>query len=194
MNSPLRNISSPILVLPEINIDTDQIIPARYLTTTGKTGLGKHAFADYRCERDGTPTPDCPLNDRRSSDCHVLVAGDNFGCGSSREHAPWALLDMGFRAVISTRFADIFRNNAHKNGLLALAIDAAAHTILLDSPWQTVSIDLESQTLKMPDASEVVFQIDAFAHHCLLNGIDELDFLLTHLDAIEAYERRSLRT
>ena len=189
MTSPLRSVSSPILVLAATNIDTDQIIPARFLTTTRKSDLGQHAFADYRSDRDGAAIPNCALNDRRASDCQILVAGDNFGCGSSREHAPWALLDMGFRAVISTRFADIFRNNAHKNGLLALELGAAAHTTLLESPWQLVSIDLEAQELTLPDGCVVAFQIDQFTRHCLLNGIDELGYLLDHADAIAAYEQ-----
>jgi len=188
MNEPLSKIDSPILVFPATNIDTDQIIPARFLTTTSKSGLGRHAFADWRYDAAGKLDPSCALNDPRASDCRILVAGDNFGCGSSREHAPWALLDLGFRVVISSTIADIFRNNAAKNGLLPVQLAAEAHLRLLAEPWAEISIDLEKRQVKMPSGERVSFDIDAFARHCILEGIDELAYLLGKESAIAAYE------
>ena len=178
----LNEIHERYLVLPADNIDTDQIIPARFLTTTNRAGLGQHAFADWRGAKD------CPLDDPRAADCGVLVAGDNFGCGSSREHAPWALLDLGFQAVVSTSFADIFRQNAHKNGLLTVQVDARVHASLLRTPWQTLHIDVPGCSLTSPDGSHHEFPLDPFAKHCLCNGIDELGYLLEYGAAITAYE------
>jgi len=186
---PIKIIESRTVVLPQENVDTDQIIPARFLKVTDKKGLGKALFSDWRYAPDGTPKPDFVLNRPETQGAWVLVAGDNFGCGSSREHAPWALVDYGFQAVISTRIADIFRNNSLKNGLLPIVIDPASHAKLLAAPGATVRVDLEARTLALPDGSKVEFPIDAFSRYCLLNGVDELGFLLSKQDAIAAYER-----
>jgi 3-isopropylmalate/(R)-2-methylmalate dehydratase small subunit len=180
------------VVLHAANVDTDQIIPARFLKTIERRGLGAHLFADWRLDEQGQPRPDFPLNSPEAVGAAILVAGDNFGCGSSREHAPWALLDFGFRAVISTGFADIFRNNALKTGLLPVTLSPSAHATLLgqlaESPRATVTIDLESQTATLPDGTAHPFAVDPFARHCLLNGVDELGFLLEQDAAIAAYE------
>ena len=186
---PIRRIESRTVVLPSTNIDTDQIIPARFLTTTTKEGLGKQAFTDWRYDSTGAPRADFILNRPEASGCTILVAGRNFGCGSSREHAPWALLDYGLRAVISTEIADIFRNNSLKNGLLPIVIDETTHRWLLEHPGVQLCIDLESSTLSLPDGTMVSFPIEAFARYCLLNGIDELGFLLQQAAAIERYEQ-----
>ena len=185
---PIRIIESRTVVLPRENVDTDQIIPARFLKTTDKRGLGKALFSDWRYGADGAPRPDFVLNRPEAQGCHVLVAGDNFGCGSSREHAPWALVDYGFRAVVSTRIADIFRNNALKNGLLPIVLEPAAAAKLLAAPGASVRIDLEAQTITLPDGSAARFPIDRFARHCLLEGVDELGFLVSQEAAIAAYE------
>jgi 3-isopropylmalate/(R)-2-methylmalate dehydratase small subunit len=170
------------------NIDTDQIIPARFLTTTTKEGLGAQLFADWRYGADGSPNPDFALNRPAASGAQVLVAGRNFGCGSSREHAPWALLDFGFRAVISTEIADIFRGNALKNGLLPVVVDETTSQWLLDNPGALVDIDLESARLTLPTGMSLSFPIEVFARHCLLNGLDELGYLRSRLSDIERYE------
>ena len=189
---PFTTLTSRCVVLHASNVDTDQIIPARFLKTVSRRGLGEHLFADWRLDQDGRPRPDFPLNSPAAKGASVLVAGDNFGCGSSREHAPWALLDFGFRAVISTRFADIFRNNAVKTGLLPVALSQPAHAILLEtlagSPSAQVTIDLKTQTVTLPDGSSHKFPLDPFARHCLLNGVDELGFLLDQESAIASYE------
>ena len=187
--TPIHSIESRTAVLPHSNIDTDQIIPARFLTTTTREGLGKHAFADWRYAADGSPRTEFVLNQPQAAGCEILVAGRNFGCGSSREHAPWALLDFGFRAVISTEIADIFRSNALKNGLLPLVVDATTHQWLLDNPGAAVRVDLEACTVTLPDGTAVSFSIDAFARYCLLNGIDELGFLLQQAPTIARYEQ-----
>ncbi|HEY7639031.1 MAG TPA: 3-isopropylmalate dehydratase small subunit [Steroidobacteraceae bacterium] len=186
---PIRTFTSRTVVLPYTNIDTDQIIPARFLTTTTKQGLGKQAFADWRYDATGAPQPDFPLNRPAAAGCSILVAGRNFGCGSSREHAPWALLDYGFRAVISTEIADIFRNNSLKNGLLPIVVDEGTHARLLAAPGASLTVDLQASTLTLPDGTAVAFPIEAFARYCLLNGVDELGFLLQQADAIERYEQ-----
>ncbi len=186
---PIRTIASRTLVLPYTNIDTDQIIPARFLTTTTKEGLGKLAFADWRYDASGAPKPDFILNRPEAAGCSILVGGRNFGCGSSREHAPWALLDYGFRAVISTEIADIFRNNSLKNGLLPIVVDETTHQWLLDHPGADVQIDLESNSVSLPNGTQVKFSIEGFARYCLLNGTDELGFLLQKADAITQYEQ-----
>jgi 3-isopropylmalate/(R)-2-methylmalate dehydratase small subunit len=186
--NPIRVIESRTVVLPRENIDTDQIIPARFLKVTDKAGLGKAAFADWRYGPDGSPRPDFVLNRPEAEGCQVLVAGDNFGCGSSREHAPWALHDHGFRAVVSTRIADIFRSNALKNGLLPIVVDPASHAALLAAPGATVRIDLEAQTITLPGGASVRFPIDGFSRYCLLNGVDELGFLLGQSEAITRFE------
>ena len=186
--NPIRVIESRTVLLPRENIDTDQIIPARFLKVTDKAGLGKAAFADWRYGPDGAPLPGFVLNRPEAQGCAVLVAGENFGCGSSREHAPWALHDYGFRAVISTRIADIFKSNALKNGLLPIVIDPASHAALLAAPGATVRIDLEARTVTLPGGAAVQFPIDGFSRYCLLNGVDELGFLLGQAEAITRFE------
>jgi 3-isopropylmalate/(R)-2-methylmalate dehydratase small subunit len=186
---PIRIIESRTVVLPYTNIDTDQIIPARFLTTTTKEGLGKLAFADWRYDASGAPKADFILNQPESSGCSILVGGRNFGCGSSREHAPWALLDYGFRAVISTEIADIFRNNSLKNGLLPIVVDETTHQWLVDHPGADVRIDLEYNTVSLPNGTSANFTIERFARYCLLNGTDELGFLLQKADAITTFEQ-----
>ncbi len=186
---PITVIRSRTVVMPSTNIDTDQIIPARFLTTTVREGLGISLFADWRYDKSGQPQPDFVLNQPAAQGCQVLVAGRNFGCGSSREHAPWALLDFGIRVVISTEIADIFRNNSLKNGLLPVVVDEATHAWLLENPGVEVAIDLPASTLRLPDGREVTFPIESFSRYCLANGIDELGYLLSKMDAIERYER-----
>jgi 3-isopropylmalate/(R)-2-methylmalate dehydratase small subunit len=186
---PIRVIESRTIVIPRENIDTDQIIPGRFLKVTDKQGLGKALFSDWRYDADGKPRPDFVLNRPEAQGCAVLVAGDNFGCGSSREHAPWALVDAGIRAVVSTRIADIFRNNALKNGLLPVALEPAAHAKLLAAPGAPVRIDLEAQTVTLPGGGTARFAVDAFARYCLMNGVDELGYLLSQDAAIAAWER-----
>jgi 3-isopropylmalate/(R)-2-methylmalate dehydratase small subunit len=186
---PFRRIDSCTVVMPSTNIDTDQIIPARFLTMTTKEGLGLQAFADWRYEPDGTPKADFVLNRPGTRGCQILVAGRNFGCGSSREHAPWALLDYGFRAVVSTEIADIFRSNSLKNGLLPVVIDEPTHGWLLAHAGARITIDLETTTLTLPDGRSVSFPLEAFARHCLLNGVDELGYLLQQQEHIAAFER-----
>lgn len=187
---PIKTISSRTVVMPSTNIDTDQIIPGRFLTTTTKTGLGAQLFADWRYRPDGTPNPEFILNRPEAAGCRILVAGRNIGCGSSREHAPWALLDYGFLAVISTEIADIFRNNCLKNGLLPVIVDEATHAWLLEHPGATIEIDVERSLLRLPDGRSVSFPIDPFARYCLVNGVDELGFLLSKEVEIAAYEAR----
>src|SRR4051812_24840108 len=187
---PIRVFSSPTVVLPSENVDTDQIIPARFLKVTSKIGIGKHLFADWRYDAAGAPKADFILNKPEAAGASVLVAGDNFGCGSSREHAPWALYDYGFRAVVSTSIADIFRNNALKNGLLPLVVEPAVHAKLLASPGAKVTVSLEEQTLTLADGTKAKFPVDPFARYCLLNGVDELGFLLSQADAIASFEAR----
>ncbi len=186
---PIKIIRSRTVVLPQSNIDTDQIIPARFLTTTTKAGLGKQLFADWRYDAQGQPKADFILNQPLAQGCQVLVAGQNFGCGSSREHAPWALYDFGFRAVISSELADIFRNNSLKNGLLPIIVDKQTHEWLLSNPGAEVTVDLETSTLTLPNGQKVTFPIEAFARYCLLNGVDELGFLRQQSEAIARYEQ-----
>lgn len=185
-------LTGQMVAEPTENVDTDQIIPARFLKTISKAGLGQHLFADWRYDDDGAMRPDCVFNMPQASEADILLAGDNFGCGSSREHAPWALMDFGFRAVISTSFADIFRNNALKNGLLPVIVDEETHeqllSIVAEDPHAEVTIDLASQTLTLPDGRAVIFPIDAFSKTCLLEGIDQLGYLLRQQPLVEAYE------
>ncbi len=185
---PIRTIESRTVVMPVTNIDTDQIIPARFLTTTTREGLGKQAFADLRYDATGAVKTDFVLNKPEVAGCEILVAGRNFGCGSSREHAPWALLDYGFRAVISTEIADIFRNNSLKNGLLPIVVDEKTHEWLMSNPGANVKIDLETTILTLPTGVTATFPVEGFARVCLLNGVDELGFLLQQAPAIERYE------
>ncbi len=191
---PFKTLTSHIVAIPVENIDTDQIIPARFLKTTTKAGLGRDLFADWRYNADGTPKPDFVLNRPEAQGARILLAGDNFGCGSSREHAPWALMDFGFRAIISTSFADIFRNNALKNGLLPVVVDTETHHQLfsLITKEQTnpeIAIELASRTLHLPDGRQVTFPIDEFSKTCLLEGIDQLGYLLKNEEHIAAYEQ-----
>src|ERR1700733_15106821 len=186
---PIRQIRSRTAVLPSTNIDTDQIIPARFLRTTSRDGLGQQLFADWRYGADGAPKPDFALNRPEAAGCAVLVAGRNFGCGSSREHAPWALLDYGIRAVISTEIADIFRTNSLKNGLLPIEVDERTGQWLLAHPGAEVSIDVDTTTLRVPDGTAIAFPLEAFARYCLLNGTDQLGFLLSREREIAAYEQ-----
>jgi 3-isopropylmalate/(R)-2-methylmalate dehydratase small subunit len=184
--------TSRVVLLPIENVDTDQIIPARYLKVTDKAGLGDALFADWRYQADGSPRGDFILNHPDSRGAQVLFAGDNFGCGSSREHAPWALVGYGFRAVISTFFADIFQNNALKNGLLPIVVAPEVHQRLQArlerDPDVRVTVDLETQTLTLPDGESVEFPIDQFAKHCLLHGVDQLGFLLAQDEAVREFE------
>jgi 3-isopropylmalate/(R)-2-methylmalate dehydratase small subunit len=185
---PVVRVHSKTVVLPSSNIDTDQIIPARFLTTTTRQGLGRELFADWRYRPDGSPNPDFPLNRPEAEGAEVLVAGRNFGCGSSREHAPWALLDFGFRAVISTEIADIFRGNSLKNGFLPIVVDETTSRWLLDNPGATVDIDLKETRLTLPTGVSFKFPLEAFSRHCLMNGIDELGYLRSRLQDIERFE------
>ena len=194
----LNHIQGSIVSIPVNDIDTDQIIPARFLKVTDKEGLGKAAFCDWRYLEDGeTPNPDFILNNPAYQGASVLIAGDNFGCGSSREHAPWALLGAGFQAVISTDFADIFRNNALKNGLLPIIVDADTQQQLFsladEDPSTTVSVDVEAQTLTLPDGRAVSFPLDGFSKYCLLNGVDQLGYLLDLDEEVQAYESKHPR-
>ena len=186
----LNMIRSRTACLPFENIDTDRIIPARFLTTTEREGLGRHAFNDWRYLDGGTDNPDFPLNKPEAQRCRILVAGRNFGCGSSREHAPWALLDYGIEAVISSEIADIFCSNSLKNGLLTIVIEEAEHRALLASPGIELVMDIAEGSISKPDGSKVPFTLDRFARHCLLNGIDQLGFLLDAETEISAWETR----
>jgi 3-isopropylmalate/(R)-2-methylmalate dehydratase small subunit len=186
---PIRTLVSRTVVLRERNIDTDQIIPARFLTTTERKGLGKHAFNDWRVLPDGSPNPDFPFNRAENAGAYIIVAGRNFGCGSSREHAPWALLDLGVRAVISSEIADIFRSNALKNGLLPIVLDEAVVDELLEQPGIELAIDVATRSVTLPDGRSFRFPLDSFAQTCLLEGVDQLGYLLKQADAIAAYEQ-----
>jgi len=185
---PITSLRSRTVVLATRDIDTDQIIPARFLTTTTREGLGDGLFHDLRFHEDGSDVADFPVNTEDAKGCEFLVAGNNFGCGSSREHAPWALLDFGFRAVISTQFADIFRNNSLKNQLLPIVVDVDIHEWLLANPGVELCIDVERSTLTLPDGRVVEYPIDSFARYCLTQGVDQLGFLQQQLEAIETFE------
>jgi 3-isopropylmalate/(R)-2-methylmalate dehydratase small subunit len=187
---PITTLRSRTVVLPFENIDTDRIIPARFLTTTERSGLGRALFHDWRYGEDGTPNPDFVLNQPQAKGAEILVAGRNFGCGSSREHAPWALADFGIRAVLSSEIADIFRSNALKNGVLALVLAEGEHRWLLDHPGIELAIDVAGSFIELPDGGRFSFELDAFARQCLLEGVDQLGFLLKNEDAIAAFEQR----
>ena len=184
----LERLVSRTLVLPQTDIDTDQIIPARFLTTTSREGLGEHAFADWRFDDRGRPIDDCTLNAPTAAESRILVAGSNFGCGSSREHAPWALLQFGFRAVVSNRIADIFRQNAETCGLLPVVVAGAEHRWLLEHPGELVAIDVAEQYIELAGGHRHRFELDPFVRHCFLQGIDPIGFIEQHGSDIEAYE------
>lgn len=184
----VKTFTSRCALLPLNDIDTDQIIPARFLTTTSRDGLGDNLFFDWRFANDGSINPDFVLNQPATKDCGILVAGRNFGCGSSREHAAWALADYGFKAIISTEIADIFRSNALKNGLLPIVVDDSAHHWLLENPGAELTVDVSNSTVTLPDGHAVKYPIDQFARHCLLEGVDQLGFLLKKTAAIESFE------
>lgn len=189
----VTQFSGSIVSIPVNDIDTDQIIPARFLKVTDKLGLGKVAFCDWRYEEDGeTPNPEFVLNKPEYKGASVLIAGNNFGCGSSREHAPWALIGAGFKAIISTEFADIFRNNALKNGLLPIIVDVETQQQLFslaeEDPSTSVSVDVESQTLTLPDGRTVKFPLDGFSKYCLLNGVDQLGYLMNLDEQVQVFE------
>jgi len=186
----MRQLNSRTVVLPVNDVDTDQIIPARFLTTTTREGLGQHLFHDWRYRDDGSDNPEFVLNSPEARGCEILVAGRNFGCGSSREHAPWALLDYGIKAVISTEIADIFRSNSLKNGLLPILVQPDMHARLLQSPGEAICVDLNTTTLTLADGSAVTFAIDAFARYCLMEGTDQLGFLQNHLGDIVRFEEQ----
>ena len=187
---PITEIRSRTAVLPLDDVDTDQIIPARFLRTTVREGLGENLFADWRYDGDGAEKADFVLNRPEARGARILVTGRNFGCGSSREHAPWALLDYGFQAVISTEIADIFRNNSLKNGFLPVVVDAEIHGWLLGNPGVELTLDVESRSLSLPDGRVCEFPLESFSRYCLLNGVDQLGFLLKHADAIARFENR----
>jgi 3-isopropylmalate/(R)-2-methylmalate dehydratase small subunit len=194
--NPLKTLTSRVVAFPNENIDTDQIIPARYLKAIDKASMGNNLFADWRYDAAGNPKSDFVLNQLRAQGAQILLAGDNFACGSSREHAVWALAGFGFRAVISTSIADIFRSNALKNGLLPIVVDRQTHRNLFDLvaeiPEVELKIDVAAQTLTLPDGRAVSFQLDPFSKTCLLEGVDELGYLLARQEAIAQYEARIL--
>lgn len=189
---PFRKLTSRIVPLPNENVDTDQITPARFLKVTSKVGLGKCLFYDWRFDAQGKPIPDFILNQPHIAGAAILLAGNNFGCGSSREHAPWALGDFGFRVVISTSFADIFCNNCLKNGILPVVAEKTCHEklfrIIREKPSSEVTVDLESQTLLLPDGDFARFPIDPYSKKCLLEGLDDLGYLLKHSKSISEFE------
>jgi 3-isopropylmalate/(R)-2-methylmalate dehydratase small subunit len=191
-HEPITRFTGPAVALPRDNVDTDQIIPARFLKTTSRTGLGASLFADWRLDAAGAPRPDFILNTPPASGAVVLVAGANFGCGSSREHAPWALADFGFRAIVAASFADIFRQNALKNGLLPIQLPAAVHAPLLAEiearPGTAIGVDLVAEVLTLPDGTTAGFAIDPFARTCLMEGVDEVGYVLRQEAAISLYE------
>jgi len=186
------NLTSKLVSIPIENIDTDQIIPARFLKVTDKQGLGDNLFCDWRYASDGSPNPEFILNQEQVQGAQILIAGDNFGCGSSREHAPWALMGYGFKVIVSTSFADIFRNNALKNGLLPVIVDAETHqqlqSLVEEDSETAISIDLENQTLTLPDGRSVTFPIDPFSKHCIVQGVDQLGYLQSKLSQVEQFE------
>ena len=192
----ITEFTGKVVPLNISDVDTDQIIPARFLKTIEKFGLGGNLFNDWRFLPDGTSNPDFVLNQSRAQGASILLAGDNFGCGSSREHAPWALLGFGFRAVVSTSFADIFRNNCLKNGLLPLQVDPKTHSLLFDlaaaDAEMEIRVDLARQEITIPGGAKVAFPIDSFSKQCLLEGGDQLSYIQQRIDAIESYEGASL--
>ena len=186
----IKKFSARTVNLPNEDIDTDQIIPARFLTRQTTDGIGECLFADWRFDKSGRPKEDFILNQPESSDAEILVAGNNFGCGSSREHAAWSLLDYGFRAIISTSFADIFQNNSLKNGLITIVVNLETHKWLLEHPTTTLIVDLDNTQICLEKGKAISFPIDSFARYCLLNGVDQLSYLLNHDSEISAYENK----
>ncbi|MFC6840914.1 3-isopropylmalate dehydratase small subunit [Xanthomonas theicola] len=186
-------LTSASVVLRQTNIDTDQIIPARFLSTTERAGLGRNAFNDWRWQADGAPNPEFAFNQAHNAGRQILLAGRNFGCGSSREHAPWALTDLGLRAIVSSEIADIFRNNSLKNGLLPIVLDEADVQTLMQRPDDALTVDLAARELRTPDGRVYAFPLDAFSQTCLLEGVDELGYLLLRQPAIEQYEAAHAR-
>ncbi|MGI9290465.1 MAG: 3-isopropylmalate dehydratase small subunit [Gammaproteobacteria bacterium] len=184
----ITQFTSKTIVLPIDDVDTDQIVPARFLTTTEREGIGVSLFADWRFDKEGNEIADFPLNAPEAKDRQILVAGRNFGCGSSREHAPWAIHDFGIRAVISSEIADIFRTNSLNNGLVPIVIDESTHQWLLDNPGAEVTVDMEACEITLPDGKSVSFPIEPFARHCIMEGIDQMGYLLHNLPKIEAFE------
>ncbi len=189
---PFNTLTSTVVAMPTTDVDTDQIIPARFLKTITKVGLGQNLFSDWRYHEDGSPKADFVLNQPEAQGAQILLAGDNFGCGSSREHAPWALMDFGFKAIISTSFADIFRNNSLKNGLLPVEVDEATHQQLMSLAAEEkdlrLTVNLETQTVTLPDGRGVFFPIDGFSKICLVEGLDQLGYLQKQLAATLEYE------
>ena len=182
--------SSKTVVLSVNDIDTDQIIPARFLTVTTKDGLGDGLFADWRFDEDGNKVEQFPLNQDKSHGCSILISGSNFGCGSSREHAPWALVDYGFKAILSTSFADIFRNNALKNGLLPLTVSEEFHAMLTENEGIEVTISLEKMMIHASNGMKEAFDLEPFSRYCLMNGIDQMGFIMNHEEQINAFENK----
>ncbi len=186
----IKKFSARTVNLPNEDIDTDQIIPARFLTRQTTDGIGECLFADWRFDKSGRPKEDFILNQPESSNAEILVAGNNFGCGSSREHAAWSLMDYGFRAIISTSFADIFKNNSLKNGLITIVVDLDIHKWLLEHPATNLIVDLDNTQICLENGKAISFPIDAFARYCLLNGVDQLSYILNHDSEISAYENK----
>ena len=184
----IRTITSKAVVLRSTNIDTDQIIPARFLSTTERAGLGRNAFNDWRWKADGTPNPDFAFNQPHNAGRSILLAGRNFGCGSSREHAPWALTDLGLQAVVSSEIADIFRGNSLKNGLLPVVLAEADVQTLMERPDDELTIDVAARELRTPDGRVYAFPLDGFSQTCLLEGVDQLGYLLARVPDIARYE------
>ena len=194
MSEGIKTIVARTVLLAQDNVDTDQIIPARFLKGTSRQGLGEHLFADWRRDVAGQPRPEFALNRPEARGAQVLVAGRNFGCGSSREHAVWALADYGFRAVIALSFGDIFRNNALKNALVPVALPPEAHARLVGAPGAEITIDVDGLRVMLPDGSTAAFPLEPFARHCLTEGVDELAYLVAQEPLIAAYERQNPST
>ena len=186
----IKTFSAKTVNLPNEDVDTDQIIPARFLTRQTIDGIGECLFADWRFDKSGKPNENFILNQAESINAGILVAGNNFGCGSSREHAAWSLLDYGFRAVVSSSFADIFQNNSLKNGLITIAVDLETHEWLMQHPATELIVDLENTEIILEPGKTVSFPIDSFARYCLLNGVDQLGYILSHESEIKAYENQ----
>ena len=185
----ITQLTSKTIILAIDDVDTDQIVPARFLTTTEREGIGAALFIDWRFDKDGNEIADFPLNAPEAKGRKILVAGRNFGCGSSREHAPWAIYDFGIRAVISSEIADIFRNNSLNNGLVPVVVDTETHQWLLNNPDVEITVDVEASEVRLPDGKAIPFQIEPFARHCILEGIDQMGFLLQNLENIKAFEK-----